>query len=68
MVGVEDIERIYRGYVRVNDTPEYLTRYVPLPLERNTARWRWEMIYTMSLTTRSAPGYWPGGRRERPFG
>lgn len=42
MVGVEDIERIYRGYVRVNDNPEYLERYVPLPLERNTRRWQWE--------------------------
>ena len=37
-----DIRHIYRDYVLVNNTPEYLNRYVPLPLERNDKAWKWE--------------------------
>ena len=37
-----DIMCIYQDHVLVNNTPEYLGRYVPLPLEKNTKRWRWE--------------------------
>lgn len=37
-----DIRCIYQDYVLVNNTPEYLNRYAPLPLERNDKAWRWE--------------------------
>ena len=37
-----DIQHIYREYVLVNNCPEYLERYTPLPINKNVQRWKWE--------------------------
>lgn len=36
------VNEIYKKFVRVNDTPEYRNRYVPLPLHLNNQKWKWE--------------------------
>ncbi|MBI4525298.1 MAG: methyltransferase domain-containing protein [Deltaproteobacteria bacterium] len=42
MLSDVDIRRIYENYVLVNNASEYLNRYIPLPLEKNGKRWKWE--------------------------
>jgi len=42
MLSNNEITNIYNKYVSVNYTPEYLNRYVPLPLEYNNKNWKWE--------------------------
>lgn len=38
----QKIEEIYKSCIQVNYTDEYRNRYVPLPVEKNNKRWRWE--------------------------
>ncbi len=38
----QDIVEIYNRFVKPNNTTEYAQRYVPLPLEKNNRKWRWE--------------------------
>jgi len=42
MITDADIRRIYNEHIRIHNCSDYLDRYVPLPLDRNTGRWRWE--------------------------
>ena len=38
----DKIKELYEKFVKVNYTDEYKNRYVPLPLEKNNKRWKWE--------------------------
>ena len=38
----DKIRELYKKFVEVNYTDEYKNRYVPLPLEKNNKRWKWE--------------------------
>jgi len=37
-----DIKRLYKKYVAVNYNTEYAYKYVPLPMEYNNKKWKWE--------------------------
>ena len=36
------IEDIYNNYVKINYNSTYLNKYVPLPMQFNNKKWRWE--------------------------
>ena len=38
----KQIEWLYQTFVKINDTPEYKHKYVPLPIHENTLTWKWE--------------------------
>jgi len=42
MLSENDINKIYNNYVEVNYTQEYANKYVPLPLQFNNKKWKWE--------------------------
>jgi len=42
MLSNKEIENIYDTFIKPNDTREYVSRYVPLPLHLNNKKWKWE--------------------------
>lgn len=41
-IAPEVIEEMYEKYIKSYYTEEYKNRYVPLPLEKNNKKWKWE--------------------------
>lgn len=37
-----EIHALWDKYIEVNNTPEYLNRYIPLPVYKNNKFWKWE--------------------------